>query len=63
MKAPFQVNFLKSMNLRGAMVWALDLDDFNNRCGCEPFHLLKTINRGLGRISSAQPDCPRLGRR
>lgn len=26
-----KVNFIKSLNLAGGMVWALDLDDFKNR--------------------------------
>lgn len=26
-----KVNFIKSLNLAGGMIWALDLDDFRNR--------------------------------
>lgn len=33
----------------GATMWTIDLDDFLNRCCSEPFPLLKTINRALGR--------------
>ena len=39
------------------MVWALDLDDFNNQCGGGSYPLLKTINKGLGRLKNfKRPD-------
>ena len=41
-----KVNFLKEMGLGGAMVWAVDLDDFNGNCG-EKWPLMKAINRAL----------------
>ena len=40
-------DLVRTMKLGGAMIWALDLDDFRNRCGCETYPLLKTINRVL----------------
>jgi chitinase len=41
----------------GAMIWALDLDDFRNVCGCEPHPLLRTINRVLRGYSVPDPNC------
>uniref|UniRef100_A0A1B0AV04 chitinase n=1 Tax=Glossina palpalis gambiensis TaxID=67801 RepID=A0A1B0AV04_9MUSC len=37
--------YVKAMSLGGAMIWALDLDDFKNVCNCESYPLLKAINR------------------
>ncbi|RXG60402.1 putative chitinase 3 [Armadillidium vulgare] len=42
-----KAQYVLSRGLGGAMVWALDLDDFTNRCGTEAYPLLKTINRAL----------------
>ncbi|KAE8573974.1 Putative chitinase [Halyomorpha halys] len=37
--------YVKRHDFGGAMIWALDLDDFRNTCGCEEYPLLRTINR------------------
>ena len=36
------------MGLAGGMVWALDLDDFKNRCGEGPHPLMNEIKKVLG---------------
>lgn len=38
---------VKQLGLGGGMIWALDLDDFRNRCGCGKHPLLKTLNNEL----------------
>jgi len=43
------------------MVWALDLDDFSDRCGSGPFPLLRAINEELG-VSVTQPVSSATGR-
>merc|ERR1719266_2760530 len=43
----------------GGMIWALDLDDFANRCGCENYPLLKTMNRVIRNYPSRDPGCDR----
>ncbi|EFX87590.1 hypothetical protein DAPPUDRAFT_306550 [Daphnia pulex] len=48
---------VRTMKLGGAMIWALDLDDFRNRCGCETYPLLKTINRVLRNYPSSGETC------
>ncbi|XP_008184295.1 probable chitinase 10 isoform X2 [Acyrthosiphon pisum] len=53
----FKSEFVVRNDLGGAMIWALDLDDFKNVCGCETYPMLKTINRVLGRLPGPGPDC------
>ena len=40
--------YIRDMNLGGGMVWALDLDDFNNRCGEGRHPLMNAIKSVLG---------------
>lgn len=49
--------FVRAMDLGGAMIWALDLDDFRNVCGCEEYPLLRTINRELRGYPRVDPQC------
>lgn len=49
--------YVRAMGLGGAMIWALDLDDFKNDCGCESYPLLKTINRVLRGYAGPHPKC------
>jgi len=49
--------FIKRHGFGGGMIWALDLDDFSNRCGCEHYPLLRTINRVLRDYPLADPEC------
>ena len=43
-----QSQYIRDMGLAGGMIWALDLDDFNNRCGQGAHPLLNTIKSVLG---------------
>ncbi|KAJ8980547.1 hypothetical protein NQ317_001054 [Molorchus minor] len=49
--------YIKAMGLGGGMIWALDLDDFKNICGCEEYPLLRTINRVLRDYAKPAPKC------
>ncbi|XP_029168632.1 probable chitinase 10 [Nylanderia fulva] len=55
-----KAELIKKLGLAGGMVWALDLDDFKNRCGCEPSPLLRTMNRVLRNYPEG-PLCPVTG--
>lgn len=44
---------MKQNGFAGVMVWALDLDDFNNMCGQGKYPLMNAINQELsGRLPS-----------
>ncbi|OWR42920.1 chitinase-related protein 1 precursor [Danaus plexippus plexippus] len=42
-----KVNFMKSLGLAGGMVWAIDLDDFNNRCNQGKYPLMNAIKNAF----------------
>lgn len=44
--------------LGGVTAWAIDLDDFNNRCCAEPSPLLRAAGRALGRQVPSPPTTP-----
>ena len=48
--------YVKKMNLGGAMIWSVETDDFKGKCG-EKYPLLKTINSVLrgGKIITEAP--------
>jgi hypothetical protein len=44
----FQTKWIVENGFGGVMFWALDLDDFNGRCGSGRFPLLRAVNEQLG---------------
>ena len=49
----------RKMGFAGGMVWALDLDDFKNRCGEGHHPLMNTIKAVLGPKMSADEQAAR----
>ena len=52
-----KAEYIKEKQYGGAMVWALDLDDFSALCGCGEYPLLKTINSVLRDFPAQPPQC------
>lgn len=42
-----QSALIRELGLGGGMIWALDLDDFRNNCGCGKNPLLSTLSEEM----------------
>ncbi|XP_066295675.1 acidic mammalian chitinase-like [Branchiostoma lanceolatum] len=58
MTIQMKVDWLKNRGLGGAMIWALDFDDFSgSTCSSQPYPLLTAINKALGRnVTEDKPE-------
>uniref|UniRef100_A0A8D1TJ76 Chitinase-3-like protein 1 n=1 Tax=Sus scrofa TaxID=9823 RepID=A0A8D1TJ76_PIG len=46
-----KVQFLKTLNLAGAMIWSIDMDDFTGKsCSQGPYPLVQAVKRSLGSL-------------
>ncbi|XP_042535116.1 chitinase-3-like protein 2 isoform X2 [Dipodomys spectabilis] len=51
-----KVEFLKNLNLGGAMIWSVDLDDFTGKsCHQGPYPLVQAVKKSLGNLIASQP--------
>lgn len=57
-----KANYIMDNDLGGAMIWALDLDDFNNMCGCGKYPLLKTVSHIFRGFPASRPSCDKSSR-
>ncbi|XP_066294711.1 acidic mammalian chitinase-like [Branchiostoma lanceolatum] len=58
MTIQMKVDWLKTRGLGGAMIWALDFDDFGgSTCSSQPYPLLTAISKALGRnVTKDKPE-------
>lgn len=57
-----QIKFLAEKNLRGAMIWSIDTDDFKGACGVRN-PLLRTINFALLQNTGSRSSTSRTTKR
>ena len=41
----------------GALIFTMEYDDFLNKCNCEEFPILSSVNRQFGRLDTLDPKC------
>ena len=56
----YKSEYIRKMGFAGGMVWALDLDDFKNRCGEGHHPLMNTIKEVLGPKMTAEEELARV---
>lgn len=51
-----KAKYIRDIQLAGAMIWSIDLDDFRGDCRCGNYPLLTTLNQGLRNIGGLEVD-------
>ncbi|KZC14813.1 putative chitinase 3 [Dufourea novaeangliae] len=52
-----KAELINDLNLAGAMMWSMDLDDFKNGCGCGRYPLLRALSQELRGKRQPRMDC------
>lgn len=52
-----QAEIIRELNLGGAMIWSLDLDDFKNQCSCGRYPLITALSKEIKGERDHRMDC------
>lgn len=55
-----KAQYVRDMDLGGGMIWALDLDDFRDRCGEGPHPLMHALQKVLSEPPTKDEECKSL---
>ena len=51
------MEWIEENGFGGALIFTMEYDDFLNKCNCEEFPILSSVNRQFGMLDTPDPKC------